>query len=115
MRIPVPCPSSTGLCARKTRDLEFVDAREVAELQTLLEGVDLPAEKRELVRYAAALSGTPTQLRLLGGLAQDEYGTIDEVGEELFPGQPVRADEVPHQPREESGAPPGGDEYTNPA
>ncbi len=92
-----------------------MDAREAAELQTLLEGVDLPAEKRELVRYAAANGATPTQLDVLGGLAQDRYRTIDEVGEELSPVQPERADDVPHEPKEESGLPPGGDEYTNAA
>jgi len=92
-----------------------VDARDVAELQTLLEGVDLPAEKRQLVQYAAANGATSAQLALVGSLAQDEYDMIDEVGEELFPVQPEWDDEVPHQPREESGRPPGGDDYTNPA
>ena len=91
-----------------------MDAREVALLKTLLEGVDLPAEKQALVQYAAANGATPRQLGLVGGLTQDEYATIDEIGEELRPVQPEWKAEVPHQPSEESGLPPGRDEYTNP-
>jgi hypothetical protein len=92
--------------------MEFAD---VAELQTVLEGVGLPAEKSELVQYAAAQAATPTQLGLLASLPDEEFDTIDEVAECLMRVQPEREDEVPHEPKEESGAPPGGDAYTNPS
>src|SRR2546423_9700879 len=91
-----------------------VELKEVAELQTVLEGIDLPAEKSALVSYAAAQGATPAHLGLLAGLPDREFEAIDEVAECLMPVQPERADEVQHEPKEESGLPPGGDEYTNP-
>jgi hypothetical protein len=89
-----------------------VSTREVAELQVLLEGVPLPAEKRQLIEYAREqddhrLAG------LLERLEDREYGSIDEVGEELAPVQPEQPRPNPHQPREESDLPPGGDAYTS--
>jgi len=89
-----------------------VTTRETAELQVLLEGVPLPAEKRELVEYARGqehegLAG------LLERLPDREYGSIDEVGEELAPVQPERPGPDEEQPRAESDLPPGGDAYTN--
>jgi hypothetical protein len=89
--------------------MEFSD---VAELQTLLEGVVLPAEREELLEYAAQQGASATQLGMLKRLPDEEFGTIDEVGEELISVQPEPEDEVPHEPKEESGAPPGGDAYT---
>ena len=47
-------------------------------------------------------SGSPTS----------RYGNIDEIAEQLAQVQPAYEHEVPHSPREESGAPPGGDAYT---
>ncbi len=85
---------------------------DVAVLQTVLEGVNLPAEKGELIQYAAAQAASSAQLGLLAGLPEKEFDTIDEVAECLIRVQPEYADEVPHQPREESGLPPGGDAYT---
>ena len=90
--------------------MELLD---VAVLQTLLEGVDLPAEKSQLIRYAEREGATPSQLGLLERLPDREFDTIDEAAEELVSVQPRRDDEVPHEPREESGAPPGGDDYTS--
>ena len=87
---------------------------DVAELQTVLEGIGLPAEKSELIQYAAAQRATPVQFGMLARLPDQEFDTIDEVAECLMRVQPEYEDEVPHAPREESGAPPGGDEYTNP-
>jgi len=85
---------------------------EVAELQTVLEGVGLPAVKSELVRYAAAQGATPGQLGLLARLPDEEFDTIDQVGECLLSVQPEYERDVPQTPREESGLPPGGGEYT---
>lgn len=84
----------------------------VAELQVLLEGVELPSEKPDLLRYAARQGATPAQLGMLDRLTESSYETIDEVAEELVRVQPERGHEVPHTPREESGEPPGGDAYT---
>lgn len=88
---------------------------DVAELQVIVEGVDLPAAKAQLVNYAATQGATPTQLALLAGLPDREFETIDELAECLVRVQPKYDDEVPHRPREESGQPPGGDDYTNPS
>jgi hypothetical protein len=89
-----------------------VSLREVAQLQVLLEGVPLPAEKRELIEYASGqehegLAG------LLERLPDREYGSIDEVGEELAPVQPEWPGRDEEQPRAESDLPPGGDAYAN--
>ena len=89
-----------------------MSTREVAELQVLLEGVPLPAGKKELIEYARdqddhRLAG------LLERLEDREYGSLDEVGEELAPVQPERQSPDPHQPHEESDLPPGGDAYTS--
>jgi hypothetical protein len=86
-----------------------VSSREAAELQVVLEGVDLPADKRRLIEYAR------TQDDRAGGLLEAipdrEYRSLDEVGEALAPVQPGRLEPVPQRPREESGQPPGGDAY----
>jgi uncharacterized protein DUF2795 len=89
-----------------------VTNREVAELQVLLEGVPLPAEKQELIEYAHGQDDHGVA-GLLERLADREYGSLDEVGEELIQVQPERPSPDPHQPREESDLPPGGDAYTS--
>ena len=85
--------------------------QEAAELQALLEGVSLPASKRELVAYARAEDDEAA--RTLQSLPDREYRSLDEVGEALMPVQPSwpQPDVVPH---EESDLPPGGDAYTDP-
>jgi hypothetical protein len=89
-----------------------MELKDVAELQTLLEGVALPAEKQELLDYAERQGATASQLGMLQRLPGEEFGTIDEVAETLAPVQPQPDEEVLLGPREESGAPPGGDAYT---
>jgi hypothetical protein len=84
----------------------------VAELQVLLEGVPLPSELSSLVRYALHEGANGQQIALLRELPDRRYDNIDEVAECLVRVQPAREREVPHSPREESGAPPGGDAYT---
>ena len=81
---------------------------QVATVQALLEGVDLPASKDDLVRYARRHD--PAAAALLERLPDREYGRIDEVGEELAPVQPRRSEDAP-LPRAESGSPPGGENY----
>jgi Protein of unknown function (DUF2795) len=89
-----------------------VDTQRAAELQVLLEGVSLPAHKRELVAYARSQDGDAA--RALESLPDREYRSIDEVGEALAPVQPSRAQPHAAVPREESDAPPGGDAYVDP-
>ena len=89
-----------------------MDAAQVAELQVLLEGVPLPNERSSLVSYALSEGATGEQIAMLQRLPDRRFGYIDEVAEELAGVQPESEHEVPHSPREESGAPPGGDAYT---
>jgi hypothetical protein len=84
-----------------------------ARLEALLEGVPLPAQKRELVEYARKLD--PELARLVEGLPDREYRALDEVGEALVPAQPPPVPNHVESPREESGLPPGGDDYVNAA
>jgi hypothetical protein len=91
-----------------------VEPATVAELQVVLEGVSLPAERSELLRYAAEQRADAQQLGLLRRLPERRYDTIDEVGEELVQVQPAYEQEEPHSPREESGDPPGREAYTQP-
>lgn len=83
---------------------------ELATLQTLLEGVDLPARKADLVRYAGRHDEGGALAHLLDRLPDREYASTDDVAEALAPVQPVGggSDKLP---REESGLPPGGDDY----
>ena len=91
-----------------------MDVASVAELQVLLEGVPLPNERSSLVRYALSEGASGEQIALLQKLPERRYDNLDEVGEELSPVQPAGEDKEPHEPHEESGAPPGGDAYTQP-
>lgn len=84
----------------------------VAELQVVLEGVPLPTELSGLVRYAVHEGATGPQLALLQRLPDRRYDNIDEVAETLVSVQPSYEREEPGSPHEESGAPPGGDAYT---
>ena len=86
---------------------------EAAQLQVLLEGVPLPAGKQKLIAYAQSQPRHQSVAGLLERLPDREYGSLDEVGEELVKVQPERQDPDPHQPREESDLPPGGDAYTS--
>ena len=79
----------------------------------MLEGVPLPASKQELMKYAreqqdGALVGALEQL------PHREYQSLDDVGEALLPVQPEWPQPDPHEPRQESDLPPGGDDYTRP-
>ena len=83
----------------------------VAQLQVLLEGVPLPNERSSLLKYALHEGASGEQVALLGRLPDRRYDSIDEVAEELASVQPAFEHEAP-SPHEESGAPPGGDAYT---
>lgn len=83
-----------------------------AQVESLLEGVRLPAKKRELLEYARQQD--PDLAQLLEDLPEREYRALDEVGEALAPAQPPPVPRHVEVPREESGLPPGGDDYVNP-
>jgi hypothetical protein len=87
----------------------------LAQLQVLLEGVPLPASKHELLQHARREGGGPADVALLEALPDRDYSSIDEVGETLRPVQPESTTTQPAQPSAESGAPPGGDAYTDPS
>lgn len=83
-----------------------------AELQVLLEGVPLPAKKRELLAYARHQDADERLLDVLRRVPDEEYAYLDAVGEAVARVQPERKREQPHEPREESDAVPGGGDYT---
>lgn len=80
----------------------------VAELQVVLEGISLPATRRDLIEYAARNDASFTSD--LERLPDREFGHIDEVGEALLAVQPATASHTP-LPKPESGKPPGGADY----
>ena len=84
---------------------------EAARIQAVLEGVPLPAQKRQLIEYARSQAGDA--VALLERIPDREYRTLDEVGEAIAPVQP-HSSLSPELPREESDQPPGGDAYVNP-
>jgi Protein of unknown function (DUF2795) len=86
--------------------------REAALVQTLLEGVPLPATKQQLIAYAARQDeDAATKLE---PIPDREYRSLDEVREALSPVQPSPPRPEPELPHEESDLPPGGDDYTRP-
>jgi hypothetical protein len=89
-----------------------VDTQRATELQALLEGVPLPAHKRELVAYARSQDDRVAEE--LASLPDREYRSLDEVGEALAPVQPPRRRPEAAVPREESDLPPGGGDYVAP-
>ena len=81
------------------------------ELQSLLEGVPLPAAREELIRYAVGQGADRRLVQALRELPDRQYRYLDQIGEELAPVQP-RSTEARKAPRVESGEPPGGEDYT---
>ena len=95
----------TGIPAR-------VSTQQTAELQALLEGIALPARKRELTEYAR--KEDESAARRLEALPDREYRSLDDVGEALAPVQPQWPQPDAQKPHEESDKPPGGDAYLDP-
>ena len=90
-----------------------VSTQSAVLIQVALEGVSLPATKAELVDYARRED--PDAAALLEALPEREYRSLDEVGEELAPVQPTSRRDDAEAPRDESGQPPGGDNYVDPS
>jgi hypothetical protein len=80
-----------------------------ASIESLLEGVPLPAKRSDLIAYARREGGR-SAAKLLKRLPSRRYGTVDDVGEALEPVQPARRPER-RVPRAESDLPPGGSAY----
>ena len=90
-----------------------MDTAATAQLKTLLVGVPLPAQKSDLLEYAVQQHAEPSLLAALQSLSDErEYESLDAVAEDLLHVQPARVDPVPREPKEESGEPPGGEDYT---
>jgi hypothetical protein len=88
-----------------------VNLQRSAEIQAVLEGIDLPATREELVRYAAHEDRDAAAA--LERIDDCSYDRIDAVGEQLAP-TAVRSSDSSSLPKAESGAPPGGDDYLRP-
>ena len=92
-----------------------VDPADAAELKATLVGITLPAKKPQLLEYAVQQRTEPRLLDGLRTLPEDKtYESLDDVIDELLHVQPTQVDPEPHEPKEEAGAPPGGDAYTDP-
>jgi hypothetical protein len=89
-----------------------MDQAAAAQLKATLQGIALPAEKPELLEYAVKQRTEPALLEALRSVPEREYESLDEVVEELLHVQPPHASGRVPEPHEESGAPPGGDDYT---
>ena len=70
--------TSTRLPRRPMGNPAIVRSQEAAELQVLLEGVGLPARKRDLVAYARGQD--PGAAQRLQELPDGEYRSLDDVG-----------------------------------
>lgn len=83
-----------------------------AQLEAVLVGVTLPADKRELVEYARRQSpDAPEATALVEERVPDgTYATLQDVGEQVEPRQPPPDRARPPLPRPES-RPPGGLAY----
>ena len=86
--------------------------QEAAEVQSILEGVPLPATKDELLAYARRQDEAAAGR--LRSLPEREYRSLDEVGEALVSVQPSKPEPRAALPREESGDRPGGEAYVDP-
>jgi hypothetical protein len=94
------------------QDVGEVSSAAVAAIaQVVLEGVPLPASKRELVDYARRNGGE--EAGIMGSLERlpaRRYRSLDEVGEEIHPAQPAFAPSPP-QAAGQDGDVPGGEAY----
>lgn len=89
-----------------------MDTAVAARLQVALEGVPLPATRQMLIDYLAREE--PSLDGALDSLPEGEYDRIDAVAEALQ--RPEPAPSPPRRPpKAESGKPPGGAAYTDPA
>jgi Protein of unknown function (DUF2795) len=62
-----------------------VDTADGSELKALLVGVELPAEKGELLEYAVRQHAEPALLEALTSLPDEEFHSLDDIVERLAP------------------------------
>ena len=88
-----------------------MDTQRAAEIQSVLEGVPLPAGRSMLIDYARRQDASIA--RDLEGLPDEQFRHLDEVGRllTLVPTAPVPSR---RPPLPESGKPPGGPDYLTP-
>ncbi|MEZ5100296.1 MAG: DUF2795 domain-containing protein [Thermoleophilia bacterium] len=77
---------------------------DVSALETMLDGVALPARPQELLAHARRLGASADELRALEELPDRRYASLNDVAERLRPVQP-RFARPGRTPRPESGAP----------
>lgn len=65
-----------------------MDTAAVAELRAALVGVVLPADKARLLEYAVQQHVEPHHLEALQSLSDREFGSLDDVVDELLHVQP---------------------------
>ena len=85
--------------------------RQGAIVQVVLEGVALPARKRDLIAYARRQSPPGQILAVLEQIPDRVYALLDEVGETIAETQPKIGPKPAHEPKPESGEVPGGSAY----
>ena len=88
--------------------MSTTSTQRAAEIQVLLEGIPLPAERQQLIDYARRYD--PVLGDELAALPDTRYARLDEVGQALAPTEPERPSPE-RLPRPESGKPPGGSDY----
>jgi hypothetical protein len=88
-----------------------VNLQRAAQIQVVLEGIDLPATRDELIRYAAREDRDAAAA--LEQIEDRSYDFIDDVGEQLAP-TAVASRGDSRLPQPESGKPPGGADYLRP-
>lgn len=89
-----------------------MNTQRASEIQAVLEGVPLPADRSRLVEYARAQD--PSIAADLEGLPDVEFDRLDAVGE-LLTMRPSAPKPEQRLPRPESGKPPGGPDYVKPS
>jgi hypothetical protein len=82
-----------------------------AVVQTVLEGIALPATRDELLDYARRQGAPPDALAALADIPDREYERLDDVGEAIFRVQPPSGPPPAPVPRPETGEFPGGEAY----
>jgi hypothetical protein len=89
-----------------------VDTQRATEIQAVLEGIPLPATRSSLIEYARSQDATVADD--LARLPDGAYDRLDLVGDRLLGRAPV-PEALVRRPRAESGEPPGGPDYVEPA
>jgi Protein of unknown function (DUF2795) len=88
-----------------------VNTQRTSEIQAVLEGVPLPASRKQLLDYARAQD--TSIVADLEELPDEEFDRLDAIAE-LLTMRPPGPKPEQELPRPESGKPPGGPDYLKP-